>query len=290
MSGRRLMRASQRPPPDRHGKIDFVGNMRGRGLRLRLGVERRIVAEHAEGEALRPDALQTVGRRVRHRIDVEPPHEHADAGDVVTPQPAMEITRRTSTECASGSNGPVTRSSASAVAQVGGARPGKPQMVDVLGPAEQGVELHRPRRPAGDVVRQLLEQRKRALAPAKAERVRHLAPRNQDAVEASPLCRTGFQRGIARLLHRAIADQVADVRHDPVFAGLDEPVLVELRDIVLDDIHLLADDPQQRAQRIVVLRIAHAVHDGQQFVQAVEGAAHDLISCRISVSGTSDDR
>ncbi len=49
--------------------------------------------------------------------------------------------------------------------QFGAAHAVETKMVDVLRPVQQRVEFHRPRRPAGDIVRQHLQQRERALAP-----------------------------------------------------------------------------------------------------------------------------
>ena len=43
-------------------------------------------------------------------------------------------------------------------------------------------------------------------------------------------------------VERPIADEVADVGRDPLVTGFDEPVVVELRDVVLDDVDLLGDD------------------------------------------------
>ena len=70
-------------------------------------------------------------------------------------------------------------------------------------------------------------------------------------------------------MNRPVADEVADVGHRPVLAGLDKPVLVELGDVLLDDVYLLADDPQQRLERLTLLRVALAVDGREEFVQAV---------------------
>jgi hypothetical protein len=55
----------------------------------------------------------------------------------------------------------------------------------------------------------------------------------------------------------------------PVLRGLDEPVVVELVDVVFDHIDLLGDHVQQRLQRVALVGIAHAMDRGQQRVQAV---------------------
>ena len=59
-------------------------------------------------------------------------------------------------------------------------------------------------------------------------------------------------RGLAiwsAAVDRLIADQVADIGNDPVGAGLDEQIVVELVEIVLHDRELLADKRQKRQQR-----------------------------------------
>ncbi len=50
-------------------------------------------------------------------------------------------------------------------------------------------------------------------------------------------------------VQRPVADQVADVRRDPVGAGLDELVVVELVEVFLQDAELLAEHAEQRSQR-----------------------------------------
>ena len=67
-------------------------------------------------------------------------------------------------------------------------------------------------------------------------------------------------------VHLPVADQITDIRHDPILAGLDEPILVKLRDVVLYDVHLLGDDLQQRAQGITLLGVALPIYHRQQFV------------------------
>ena len=75
-----------------------------------------------------------------------------------------------------------------------------------------------------------------------------------------------------------ISDQVTDVRHHPIFTGLDEPVFVELPDILFDHLHLLGDDLQQGTQRFALLVIAHAIDGGKQFVEAIlSSGVHDYL-------------
>ena len=89
-------------------------------------------------------------------------------------------------------------------------------------------------------------------------------------------------------VHRLVADQLADIGDDPVLAGLDEPVVVELADILLDEVHLLGDDAQQGAQRVALIDVAHPVNGRDEVIEAVGAGVrrrHRPTSVRISVSG-----
>ena len=80
------------------------------------------------------------------------------------------------------------------VAQIGETRAVKVQVVDVLVPPEQAVELDRAGRPFGDVGGKLVEHAERALSPAEAYRVGHLAARHQPAVAEAALACVGACR------------------------------------------------------------------------------------------------
>ena len=83
---------------------------------------------------------------------------------------------------------------------------------------EQLEELDGPRRPAGDVAGELLEHRRGALAAAVGDRVGDLGARRGDLGHHA--------------VQHPVADQVADVRRHPRRAGLDELVVVELRELL----------------------------------------------------------
>ena len=74
---------------------------------------------------------------------------------------------------------------------------------------------------------ELLEHRRRALAPAVADRVRDLGPRRRDLRHDA--------------VQRPVADQVADVRRDPRRAGLDELVVVELLEALGEHVDLVGE-------------------------------------------------
>ena len=95
---------------------------------------------------------------------------------------------------------------------------------------------------------------------------------------------------LGRLSHaeRLVSHQVADVGDDPVLAGLDEPVAVELVDVGLHDVDLRADDLQQLAQHAACGGVGGTVVLGEQVVEAVVWhGGHGVIWVRTRESGTS---
>ena len=138
------------------------------------------------------------------------------------------------------------------------------QMIHVLRPTQQLKEFYRPRRPAGDIPRQLLEHGCRTLAAAIADGVGHIGARRR------------YIRYHA--VQGAVADEITDIGCHPRRAGFDELVVVELFEVFLHGCHLLANDGEQFAQRIALLRIADAVDGGQQFVETVGGRVHGISS------------
>ena len=66
-----------------------------------------------------------------------------------------------------------------------------------------------------------------------------------------------------------IANQVGNVGYHPILTGLNEPVVVQLSNVGLDDNHLLRDHAQQCLQWEALLRIALAINRWQKFIQSV---------------------
>ena len=134
-------------------------------------------------------------------------------------------------------------------AQVGAAVAIEPQVLEVLVPVEQREELDDVRAPAGDVARQLLEHRRRALAApvvdrlgdvgAHADRARRLQVGPGEVGEQRLRRRRGGRE--VEVVQRDVADEVADVGHDPALAGLDEEVVPELLRVVAQRVGLLGD-------------------------------------------------
>jgi hypothetical protein len=81
-------------------------------------------------------------------------------------------------------------------------------------------------------------------AAAEPHGVGYLAPRDKPAVLGCAFRRSRVA-GQAGVVHRLIADQVAQVGHHPVLGGLDEPIVVQLPDVIFDHIHLAGDDAEQ---------------------------------------------
>src|SRR5262249_55869052 len=69
------------------------------------------------------------------------------------------------------------------------------------------------------------------------------------------------------------AHEGADVRHDPVLAGLDEEAVPERIEVLADGGHLLGDHPQQGLQRPTLLGVVDAVVTGETLVQALREVA-----------------
>ena len=175
------------------------------------------------------------------------------------------------------------------IAQVGRAAPVQPDVADRLGRLEQRPELHGTRRPAGHVGGQLDQHGEGPLAAAGGHGPGHLGAAFDGPVEPLALC-----RGRLDCLSRAeglVSDQVADVGHGPVLAGLDEPVAVELVDVGLHDVDLGADDLQQLAQHAAGRRVGGTVVLGKQVVKTVVWhGGHGVIWVRTRESGTSGDK
>ena len=161
------------------------------------------------------------------------------------------------------------------------------QLIDCLGYAECLVKLNRARRPSCHISRQFFEQRECAAAAAGRDRVRDFATRDENFVERAALRSPHISR-LTGLVHELKTEQIADIRHDPVVARLDEPVVVKLGDVVLDHVDLLGDDAQQGAQRLPAFRIALPINCRQQIVEAV-GIFHFCASVKTRVSGSAGE-
>ena len=104
---------------------------------------------------------------------------------------------------------------------------GGPKVIHVLGRCQQLEEFDRAGVPAGGVARQLLQYRRRSLAPTVGQRVCHLGtPAEGSGRQSMPATRP---------------DQIADVGHCPLCTSLDELIIVELGDILFQNRHLFGD-------------------------------------------------
>ena len=297
---RRALRAAARPDHqalhgtviERHARgggaarlINFAPLERAAGNRQRqrrigaggFGVDKQwaIVAERAEQEAVGRLLLIAIGWRLRDGVGAQPPDEDADLGDVRGPAAMRAEVDPSHVDIArhlvEGGADQVERV---AIAKFGGPASIHVKVVDVLSHREQAVELHRAGRPAAHRFGQVLQNRQRALAAAEADGVGHLATRHDDA-----LARQGpsSRRALGQCADRRVADERADIGHDPVLARLDEPVFVEAGDVLFDHADLLGDDAQQRAQRRALIGVAQPVDDGDEIVEAV-GVVHHRLS------------
>ena len=182
-------------------------------------------------------------RRLIEPIALQPPQEDADVHDVVAA--AAERHGTDIGGARGGIEGTADQLQVRRVAQVVGARIVEAHMVGVLRPAEPREIFHRMRRPARRVARHRLEHRHGALAAAVLQRV--------GDVGAGAVAAVGAER-----LQAAHADQIADIRHHPFVAGLDEQVLVHLRDIRFEHRTLFRQDRDHRLELVALLRVAQA--------------------------------
>src|SRR4029077_20045533 len=164
-------------------------------------------------------------------MGIEPPQEHSDIGNVVTPAGD-----------AAGVDGMGNRVECGAdpfqlfpVSQVGRRKAAKTRMVHVLCHDQMLKILDGARVPSGYAVRESLQDAGRSLAPAVGDRTSNGA------------ARAGDRRGDA--VERAVADQIANIRREPGRTGFDKLVVVKLIEVFAQHRDLLADHGEQACQR-----------------------------------------
>ncbi len=143
----------------------------------------------------------------------------------------------------------------------------RPEVLEVLRPAEQLEELDRVNGPAGDVPRELLEHRQRPLAAAVVDRLGDVGPRadldrrpqvGPDQIREDR-CRRVLVADAPGVVQEVVRHEIADVRDDPAPARLDEQVVPQTCDVALDDVDLARHDPEQRAQRETLVGVLLAM-------------------------------
>ena len=143
--------------------------------------------------------------------------------------------------------------------------------------------LDRPAWPLGGVGRETLDGGERSLGPPVTDGVGDLAAA---AGRVEGIKRAGCRRPDGGA--EGDVDQVGEVGDEPVLAGLDEPVGVELGDVRLERGDLIADHAEQGLQRAADLGVAELVEGGQE-AEGVVG--HQRTTCwRMRVSVTASDR
>ena len=134
-------------------------------------------------------------------------------------------------------------------------------MVHRLGDRHEPRVLDRPARPSGGVGGETLDGGERSLGAPVADGVGDLAP------AAGRVQGTGVAAG-RRPDGGAEGDvnQVGEVGDEPVLAGLDEPVVIELGDVRLERGDLVADHAEQGPQRTADVGVAQPVEGWQEVV------------------------
>ncbi len=169
---------------------------------------------------------------------------------------------RTSTVRVTLSNGAVDLRQRLRVPDIGDGQILRAHMIQVLCGRELREHLHHARIPAGHVARQVFEHRRGALAPAEADGIGHFG--------------AGAERARGQSIHRPVADQVADIGDDPLGAGLDELIVVQLRQILVQDRDLAAIAESSARKRAALLGVAYPIDGGQKPRQLVNVEAHGL--------------
>src|SRR5262245_37731011 len=134
------------------------------------------------------------------------------------------------------------------------------EITDVLRPRKESEEFDGARGPAGSIVRKELEHRQGSLPPAISHRVGHVHAR-KDCACTGLSTGSDVVRSETRINRRLVPDALTAVADDPVFAGLDKPILIKSGDIVFDHIGLSGDDAKKRAQRFTLVEVAHAMYN-----------------------------
>ena len=212
---------------DRGRDVGLLGEMRWIDLGGGAGEQRSVVAEDAEREAVPAGLLGEIGRGGGDRVGPQPPdvdrhlRESVATGRAMRAHPADVDGVGQFVEAAAD---PVEGIDGT---EVGAAPTVQTEVVDRLAERQQTGGLDRSGGPTGDVRGKLLEQRDRALASPVSQRVGDLS--------------SGDGCAEARRGHRAPADQLTEIRQDPILCRLHEEVVVEALDVGGGDVGLFRE-------------------------------------------------
>ena len=172
--------------------------------------------------------------------------------DVVATRPAAGPARRR--RVTQPGKRPAGSPNAGAVAHIDEDRRIIAYMIDMLRNRQPLEELHGQHRPSRNLARDLLDRSRGALGLPVAQHVGDVAAQEPGLIHAD-------------LAHRARADQLGDVGQRPGFAGLDEPVVVELVDVALENAQLGAHDLHQCLKRPALFGVQCSEMAGQALEQ-----------------------
>ncbi len=125
-------------------------------------------------------------------------------------------------------------------------------MIEVLGRCEQLEVLDCVRLPAGSVKGKFFDNCQRTFTSSVLQSVSDFS------------ARTTRKNAVA--IDRPHTDKVADVGYNPGCAGLDEQVVVKLRQIFFNHLGLFADDRKEGLERSPLFRVADTVNGWQELV------------------------
>ena len=262
-------------------EIQFVHRLRLTIDRLPwsgLSIERHIVAQHAESEMVAIAFSIVVSVGFSHGINFESPNEEAHRRNIIATRRVLREGTAYIDRMRLAGEGTAHCIERGTIAHIYEVTAFAASKVAVLIDAQVFVELDDMSiGPASYVACHLFEQCKCPSTPSIMESIGDVAAWNQNVIALQAFQRR-YIAWLTSSVYLLIADQIADVRHNPILAGLDKPVLIELGDIGLDDIHLLGDYAQEGLELPTRLRVTDAVHGRQEIVEAISFCVVHLIS------------
>ena len=139
--------------------------------------------------------------------------------------------------------------------QAGRRQAKRPRAIYVLRRHHQRLILDGVRRPARDILGQRGQRRQRSFSSSIPERV-------------------GRKRARIHCVTQPRPDDIAQIRHRPLVAGLDEPVVIQSGNVRLYKRQLFFEQRQQRSQRLPLLRIAQTINHRQSGIESLTERSH----------------
>ena len=247
------------------------------GLCLRFCEERDIDPQWMEEKASYVVTSRRTGSDGTPRVAAEPPQKKTNVWNVVPAAPAANAPHLNGAR-------QLVESAADSLkllhlVKSGGKGVTRAEMVKVLGCGQPQKIFHRSCVPSGNIVRELLEHGGRPLAATVRDCVCDLGT-------TAPQCPL-------HAVQPATPNEVADIRHRPLRAGLDEEIVVKLIDVFLDRAELLGNDGEKLLEHLVLRRVPHPVDCREQRIKGFRIVTHGnyaLAGITVRESGRASSR